>query len=51
MIHVGPAQAREVLDRLESEIVDPQRARGGDPVTDAEGRSGARVPAPYEPPD
>ena len=51
MIHVGPARAREVLDRLESEIVDPERARGLDPAEDVETRSGARVPAPSEPPD
>ena len=50
MIHVGPAHAREVLDRLESEIVDPERALGADPATDAQAR-GARVPAPSEPPD
>jgi hypothetical protein len=50
MIHLGPVQAREVLDQLESEIVDPDRALR---EADAGQRDDviARVPSSPEPPD
>ena len=48
---VGPALARAELDRLESAIVDPQRAAGLDAGWDAEGDETSRVPGSPEPPD
>ena len=52
MMPVGPAVAREVMDRLESAIVDPQRAMGAGDVGDYSASDETqRVPGSPEPPD
>jgi hypothetical protein len=48
---VGPAVARAELDRLESAIVDPQRARGDEAEPDAPGEDTAGGADAPEPPD
>ena len=50
MIVTGPAMAREVFDRLEAAIVDPDRAAGFLAEIFATGGT-ARVPGSPEPPD
>lgn len=46
----GPRRAREVFDRIESEIVDSERAAGGAREERASGET-AQVPGSPEPPD
>lgn len=51
MMPVGPAVAREVMDRLESTIVNPQRAMSASGVRDSASDETTRVPGSPEPPD